>query len=392
MRIEALNAEEGDCLIIEIGQGDQFQRWLIDGGPRGTYKRTLEPRLKEIGRGKPVAFDLCMVTHIDNDHICGMLDLANALVAAANKVDKGPADLSKAVFWYNAFDMLIGEQASPHDPGLAAPAAVAEMLSLTVTDDDAAAVVQAVPQGNALRVALDQLGIARNAGFADGLVMAPTATRTLSGAKVTVLAPDKTAVEALRKEWAKALRKKDKRARQEALQDLFLPSGKLDKTATNLSSIALLVEADGKTMLLTGDARGDLVVAGYKAAKKIPAAQKTVLKLDLLKMPHHGSDRNVTGDFLETFIADHYVFSANGRDDNPSGSVVEAVIALHGQRPITLWFTNRDIIWKVPYKTDRSKKTCNTLVELVQQLHGDYQTAAKFQFRDPATLGMEIIL
>ncbi|MEM7044715.1 MAG: hypothetical protein AAF543_18045, partial [Pseudomonadota bacterium] len=38
---------------------------------------------------------------------------------------------------------------------------------------------------------------------------------------------------------------------------------------------------------------------------------------DLVKLPHHGSDRNVDDDFFEKVIADHYVISGDGRHHNP---------------------------------------------------------------------------
>ncbi len=38
----------------------------------------------------------------------------------------------------------------------------------------------------------------------------------------------------------------------------------------------------------------------------------TPLHVDLLKLPHHGSDRNVTPAFFEQVHADHYVVSADG--------------------------------------------------------------------------------
>ena len=36
------------------------------------------------------------------------------------------------------------------------------------------------------------------------------------------------------------------------------------------------------------------------------------MHVDVLKMPHHGSDRNMDRAFLERITADHYVFSGNG--------------------------------------------------------------------------------
>jgi hypothetical protein len=66
-------------------------------------------------------------------------------------------------------------------------------------------------------------------------------------------------------------------------------------------------------LLLTGDAHGKDVVTAWK---KLELGTNSV-KIDLLKMPHHRSVRNVTEDFLRFFVAYHYVFSANGKFENP---------------------------------------------------------------------------
>src|SRR5206468_8478954 len=111
----------------------------------------------------------------------------------------------------------------------------------------------------------------------------------------------------------KAMQKPDQGPRQQALQDLFLPAKSQDKSVPNLSSIVVLVEVAGKKLLLTGDAHGDDVVAAWGEVGQgaLPAT------LDVLKMPHHGSIRNCTEKFLKSFVAKHYVFSANGKFDNP---------------------------------------------------------------------------
>ena len=48
--------------------------------------------------------------------------------------------------------------------------------------------------------------------------------------------------------------------------------------------------------------------------------------VDVLKVPHHGSDRNTTREFFNTVIAEYYIISANGRDDNPSISTLKWII------------------------------------------------------------------
>ena len=77
----------------------------------------------------------------------------------------------------------------------------------------------------------------------------------------------------------------------------------------------VLVEIGGKRILLTGDGRGDHTLDGLEAAGLLDAEGK--IEVDILKMPHHGSIRNVEAGYFEKIHAKHYVVSANGKFDNP---------------------------------------------------------------------------
>jgi glyoxylase-like metal-dependent hydrolase (beta-lactamase superfamily II) len=49
---------------------------VIDGGPAGVYQSALAPRLLQLKGVRPVLpIALMMVSHIDDDHIHGLLDL-----------------------------------------------------------------------------------------------------------------------------------------------------------------------------------------------------------------------------------------------------------------------------------------------------------------------------
>jgi hypothetical protein len=102
-----------------------------------------------------------------------------------------------------------------------------------------------------------------------------------------------------------------------------------------------------------------------------------------LKMPHHGSVRNVTEDFLKFFVADHYVFSANGKYENPDPPVIEAVVKMHGKRKIGLHFTNADVTWSETYKLEKNKKRARNLADLLSALHEAYPGPWTAHSREP---------
>ena len=107
-----------------------------------------------------------------------------------------------------------------------------------------------------------------------------------------------------------AHKRRRKRNRRKLLLAAFA-----DKSVPNLSSIVVLAELGGKSMLLTGDARGDKILEGMELAGLLEEGGNK--HVDLLKVPHHGSDNNMETIFFKRVPADHYVFSGDGEHGNP---------------------------------------------------------------------------
>ena len=375
VRFEALNALYGDCLLLRYGEAAE-KIWLIDGGPKAervgansvaVWKDVLLARLDEISKVKPLPIVLGMVSHIDDDHINGMQRLTASLVAA--KPGRPPA-VKFDCFWFNSFDDLLG----PKPPGAHAEVAAVATASLVqdllphVEDEDAQLVMQSVPQGINLASDLRALGLNGNKPVR-GLVVAKKGQGSfpVAGAQVTIVGPLQSRLDKLREAWAKALSKPTKAARQAAMQELFLPEKSLDKSVPNLSSIVVLVEVDDRKLLLTGDAHGGDIVEAWK---ELGLGDRP--KVDLIKMPHHGSIRNTPERFVTFFEADHYVFSANGKYENPDPPVIEAVVKFHGHRRITLHFTNTDIVWSEGYALDKNGTEVRNLEQMLAALHTAY--------------------
>lgn len=387
--LEALNALYGDCLLLSYpGSDGKDKFWIIDGGPKSdtvngkkiaVWKDVLVARVKEISPTKPLPVALGMVSHIDDDHINGMQKLTSTLISPA---PGAPAAVNFSRFWFNSFDKLVGSK----PPAASEEAATAALQSLVndllpeIDDEHAELVMQSVKQGNMLAADIRSLRLQGNQPI-DGFLMASKGQGkiTIDGAKVTLLGPLESRLEALRKEWAKGLKEPEKETRQAALQDLFLAKKWQDKSVPNLSSIVVLVEAGNRKLLLTGDAHGDDIVTAWKELE-LGAGPVTI---DLLKMPHHGSIRNCTEQFLEFFVADHYVFSANGKYDNPDAPTLEAVVKMHGHRKIVLHFTNADVTWKAPYPLEKDKKKVRNLGEMLTALRAAYPGPWTTNLRKP---------
>ena len=95
IRIEALPARLGDCLLVEcVRPGTRPWRMLLDGGPPDTWP-LLAARLERL----PVddrRLDVVVITHIDSDHIGGMLPFFQSEFAQQNV----------GQVWFNGFQHL----------------------------------------------------------------------------------------------------------------------------------------------------------------------------------------------------------------------------------------------------------------------------------------------
>jgi beta-lactamase superfamily II metal-dependent hydrolase len=318
--LEALAASQGDGLLLHYGDAGSHKVALIDGGPGGVYKNSLRPRLEqlinELAPAGRLELELVMVSHLDDDHIHGILDLTDELISERQT---GAIPVDTLRLWLNTF-----KDAATQGSSAALPAAIASLGGQgRQWHGDAEAVIASVPQGQRLRDNAKTLSWNQNLGF-DGLVMAPAQGGkkvNLGPLAITVVAPLEPQVTELEKRWQKETAKlasADKGAAAEAAEYL-------DQSVYNLSSIVCLAELGESKMLLTGDARGDCVLAGLMAARLLD--QGGALELDLLKLPHHGSDRNVEQGFFEALPARHYVVSGDGTDDNPEIATLEMISA-----------------------------------------------------------------
>jgi hypothetical protein len=80
-------------------------------------------------------------------------------------------------------------------------------------------------------------------------------------------------------------------------------------------------------------------------------SKENPLRIDAVKMAHHGSKNNITPRFLELVDAEHWLVSTNGdKFEHPDAAAIEAVIAGARRKP-TLWFnykTEFNRRWEAP--------------------------------------------
>lgn len=96
----------------------------------------------------------------------------------------------------------------------------------------------------------------------------------------------------------------------------------LDKSVFNLASIVVIAKVNNIRMLFTGDARGDMILEWL-----LDSGFGDKVHFDLIKLPHHGSNRNVCPEFFTRVTADHYIISGNGKHGNPEPETFEMLFS-----------------------------------------------------------------
>jgi Metallo-beta-lactamase superfamily len=333
LRLWVVQAAFGDCLVLEGQAGGRTRRILIDGGPGGTYQDSLRPVLLDIAKAGG-RIDVAVLSHIDNDHILGLLDLLEEL--RNPPTDGTPARLPAIDgLWHNSFARAVG--GADIEPKVRAVLRDGGRFGAAMPA--VAGVLRGVGEGDALRAGALALGIPLAAGFKDGQVLVGQGQPSgLDPLQVTVVGPSRSILDRLRTQWLGWLaRHRRQGVAREAVRTTAVA---LDSSVPNLSSIVLLVELDGRSVLLTGDARADQVLDGMGEAGTLDTDGRR--HVSILKMPHHGSIRNITADFLRAVTADTYVISADGRYGNPDADALALIVEVaHEQgRRIELAMTN----------------------------------------------------
>lgn len=306
--LEMLPAREGDCVLITYGDEGHPHRILVDGGRAATY-REIKARFLQLPEDQRT-FELLVITHVDRDHIEGALALVKDEAAPITFKD----------IWFNGYDHL-------KDPGLETFGAV---------------------QGEQLTDTLLKRGLPWNEAFARRSVeLRPGAENVAldGGMTLRLLSPDRRKLEALIGRWerecldAGLIPGAERPLPPEGLepfgaidinklaQQPFVP----DPTAPNGTSIAFLAEYDGRRVMLAADAHADRLI---ESLQPLADADGGRLRLEALKVPHHGSARNVSRELLEILACNRYLVSSNGAYfDLPDPVAMSRVIKFGGTEP-----------------------------------------------------------
>ena len=312
--LEVLPAGFGDCLLVSCPVSQSTWRMLVDTGPDETYP-ALRHRLMQILRTRGGS----------GTSTCSSLATSTTTTSAARGCSSSDETLNLRFgdIWFDA----------PPRPSLRG---VAEGQSLA---DILGGADKALPW--------DQSWSGK-----------PVCTPAEGGGveltgpglpKVTLLSPTPDRLSDLYKVWAvelERLRRKERdligaerpstRGAALTIEELAARETPTDKAVPNGSSIALLLEHQGASVLLGADAFPTVLVPALNALAK-RRGHAGPMPVDGVKLSHHGSRANVTQEFLKTVDAKHFVFSTNNSYFRHPNAEAVARVIVAGRKP-TLWF------------------------------------------------------
>jgi len=317
--LHIVEARYGDCFVLEYGAAALPRYLLIDGGPGEVYEPYLKPLLETI-KGRGGALDAAVVSHVDDDHIHGLLDLLTDL--QWQRVREKPEVIAIGELWHNTFSETIGDEVQQRFSQFLDRAG--PMRALLGQSD---LISRDIAQGDALTRAARTLGVPVNSRFGQPstiIVDRLPHPIILENLTLHIIGPTQASLEALRVEWLAWLAEQEERVPVMAMEGAARAMRRADASVPNLSSIMFLAQADGHSILFTGDGRDGHILQGLAQAGLLDADGKC--HVDALKLPHHGSKYNVSAEFFQQVTADRYLISASGKHGHPHKDTLKWIV------------------------------------------------------------------
>lgn len=273
--IEILKANQGDAFVIHATKGEKSGIIVIDGGP-GQSRIAVNRKLSSFQW-----IDLMILTHYDHDHISGINTYISQYV--------GDESFPVKEIWANCAKSI--------DVSVDTNVSFTEASTLSKVLED----VKKRNQGFIWRSDIVS-GQWHNLGYADIYVIGPSSgIREMCQQKYE--AETKTDVSDVKVDNS------DKKLEELAKNPKIKPSVSNTHHLVNMDSIAILLKCDGLNALFLGDTFPSVVMDQLKTLAENEGGK---LKIDVVKMAHHGSKNNISNEMLDLLDCNNYIISTNG--------------------------------------------------------------------------------
>jgi beta-lactamase superfamily II metal-dependent hydrolase len=333
LKIKSLKAYQGDSILISFSDKDNgtTRNILIDGGPEITYSKEPKTLKNEIGqiKEKNENIDLLVITHIDDDHIGGILSMFE---------DKdNNKDFIKEV-WFNSGGLISSHFGS--DIG------AKRDCRLTLNGNK----YLSAQQGVSLENSLKKLNC-----WEQQVIFSGSNPVIFYGSIIRILSPNEEGLKELNDKWEKECKDTflsgKSRDYKYSISELIERPFKEDSSVPNRSSISFLFEYRGKKILMLGDSLPSVVT---KTIKSMGYSSMKKLEIDLVKVSHHGSRKNISPELLDLIKCTKYLICTDGSQYGlPDKESMARIIASNDDK--TCIYFNYDIYGDIFTEEDHKK-------------------------------------
>jgi len=312
-----LKAGNGDSFLLSFKDDELNRNILIDSGIESTYYNSstnnygdLKSEIDNI-KDKKEVIDLLVLSHIDNDHICGLTEWFSR--------DEDAYKLIKNI-WFNSGKTIAAYFKEPENKDL--------QIELKVFTNPQTGVNEAIEFENYLL---------KHKIWDKKIVIQGDVVED-HGVKIQILSPDKAQLIKLLKEYKKvtgddaytAPKEKDwgknisdyiKEENEDGFK--FLQ----DNSPKNGSSISFILTINKKNFLFLGDSHPKAIVS---CLEQMGYNKENPLEVELLKISHHGSKSNTNKELLELVKTDNYFISTDSTEHNhPNKRTLARIISVN---------------------------------------------------------------
>lgn len=330
----------GDCLLIT----SDICNILVDCG---RYNNAVKRVLSENGIE---TLDLIIATHIDNDHIGGLINLIK---------EKTVTQILFNGFHHIPLENISNKQHEISDEKYKCLKNYQSYFSLHTHNEDKVDAKQSLSLSEEIR----KRNIPWNSIIDEERLSVDYKKEiTIENVKITLLSPNDSQLRETYNEYRKFIYEKlgyllEKDKKEDVFRSLYdLTQTKnivqsdeysisayttlsksliskysredlnTDTSISNKASLAFIIEIEDKKILILGDAHPDTI---YESLNKIERDKPIIF--DAIKVSHHGSNKNTTNKLLSLIDSPIYIFCGGNNTDKPSEYTISKII----NRPIS---------------------------------------------------------
>lgn len=348
IHIKMFEAHNGDAFLLTFDNG---QNIVIDMGLEETYEANIKSELIKLNNEKK-KIDLLVITHTDNDHIGGAIEFL--------KDNENNKIISIDEIWHNSYKHLQFNK-SKVDQIQNSFTSILKSIVLENCSKNTHDSLQNISfkQGSSFASLIYKSNYNWNTSFDGKAVCTNTTLVQISKSDINIilLSPNEKKLTHLSTKWLNELKKRQYQfeiSNEEIFDDAFEfymkyeqgNSIKLDdissttkyefekiaeyeekdSSVTNGASISFILEYKNKKLLFLADSHEDIIYENLS----LLGQNGYDLTFDLVKLPHHGSNKNISNRLIKLIKSEMFLISTNGAKHlHPDIEAISKIIINH---------------------------------------------------------------